>query len=78
MRRYSYQPLTTSYSLTDLTDKSTLKTKARSLDNLYQTGITSQPIILNRFNPSRNINYTIDRHSTDEDDDNESVLHTRL
>ncbi len=93
IRRYSYQPLAPSSSSTNLTEKSTLRTKARSLDNLYQVGISAQPIITNRFPPSQNINYTINHHNSDEDndnnnddddddvdddDDNESVLHTRL
>jgi len=77
IRRYSHQPLTTSFSSTDISEKSTLRSKARSLDNLHQVGISAQPIIINKYNPPKNINYTIDHHSTDEDDD-ESVLHTRL
>ena len=73
MRRYSYQPLTTSMSATNLTEKSTLRTKARSLDALHQVGITAQPI---RLTPTKYL-----EHSTDTDDDDdleESVLHTRL
>ncbi len=40
-------------------------------------GIAAQPIITNKYNPPKNINYTIDHHTTD-DDDNESILRTRL
>lgn len=73
-------------SATHPPEKSTLRTKARSLDNLHQvSSITIQPIKV-KFDPSKNINYMIDRHNSDEDDDdddhddddNESVLHTRL
>lgn len=84
IRRYSYQPLRTAMSTTDLTEKSTLRMKARSLDSLHQVGITAQPIITRRFIPSNPILPTISHHSTDEednyddDDDNVSILRTRL
>ncbi|CAF1103888.1 unnamed protein product [Adineta steineri] len=81
IRRYSYQPIITSSSSTNLTKKSALKTKARSLENIYQTGVTSQLITTNALNPSKNISYTSDHYSTDDDDndnDNVSVFHTRL
>jgi len=83
IRRYSYQPLTTSISTTNLTEKSTLRTKARSLDALHQVGITAQPIRTNRFTPSNHVNHTTDHQSADtdtddDDDDEESVLHTRF
>lgn len=82
IRRYSYQPLRTAMSTTDLTEKSTLRIKARSLDSLHQVGITAQPIITRRFNPSHPVLPTISHYSTDEedddDDDEESILRTRL
>jgi hypothetical protein len=47
--------------------------------------VSHQPIITDRFNQSKNINYTVSHISTDDEDDddddqddNESVLHTRL
>ncbi|CAF1638189.1 unnamed protein product [Adineta ricciae] len=79
-RRYSYQPTIASISMTPLTKKPTLRTKARSLDNLHQTGISSRPIPMITFNSSKNLSYTSDQYSTDDDNDNddESVLHTKL
>ncbi|UJR14156.1 hypothetical protein I4U23_001151 [Adineta vaga] len=88
MRRYSYQPLITLANSTPLIKKSILKRKARSLDNLCQTGISSQPITTNKFISSKHITYTNDHYSSndddndddddDDDDDNASVLHTKL
>ncbi|CAF1307603.1 unnamed protein product [Rotaria sordida] len=85
IRRYSYQPLTTSNSSINLTKKPILKTKARSLDNIYQKSITSEFIVTNTLNSSKNISYISGYHTIDDDDDDdddnnndESVLHTRL
>ena len=75
-RRYSYQPLATSISTTDLTQNWTLKTKARSLDNLYQTNNSLHPIIHNRFPSSIILNSSIEEDV--DDDDNEPVLQTRF
>ena len=77
IRRYSHQPLTTSISTIDLTEKSTLRRKAQSLDGLHQVGISAQPIITNRLNPPTTVNYTSDHQSTD-DDEEEEIFHTRL
>ncbi len=50
----------------------------QTLDNLHNTNVFSEAITINRFNPSRNVTDTIDRLSTDEDDNDESVIRTRL
>ncbi|CAF3591123.1 unnamed protein product [Rotaria sp. Silwood1] len=79
IRRYSHQPITASTSTINLAQKPILKTKARSLDNIYQTISTSEFIVPNRFNPSKNITYISDHHTTDDDDDDEEqIIHTRL
>lgn len=57
----------------DLTERSTLTRKAHSLDDLVQVGISSQPIVPIRISPATT------NYQTDEEDDNdESVQHTRL
>jgi len=73
LRRYSHQPLVVSASSSDLTDRSAVKRKAQSLDNLHQVGITAQPIHRSTIEVD-----TSSRSYDDDDDDNESVLHTRL
>jgi len=88
-RRFSYQPLATSRSITDLSVSPSppLKIKARSLDNLYQTEPMNHSMISNGFNydisnqRNRIEEFTMSDHDDDSDDDftdDDSILRTRL
>ena len=53
------------------------------LDNIYQTSTSPEPLQIHRHNSSNDLSQStdkldIDDHNTDDDDDNELILHTLL